>query len=121
MSKTSNEQFFIKKFISKNYGIGNFTCTLFSNHIGINKRIKPKNLKRKQISSFFKGINQRTRHKTLKENIKMNIFYLIENKTYKRHKRSTCSRPTNAHKCKNKKKIFLYKKVKNGKNRIKRA
>jgi small subunit ribosomal protein S13 len=113
MSKTSNEQSFIKKFISKNYGIGNFTCTFFSNHMGINKRIKPKNLKRKQISSFFKGINQRTRHKTLKKNIKMNIFYLIENKTYKgaRHKKGQPVRGQRTHtNAKTKRKFFYTKK-----------
>jgi small subunit ribosomal protein S13 len=88
MSKLSNKLSFIKKFISKNYGIGKVTCNFFSNLVGTNKRIEPKNLKRKQTSSFFSGINTVTRYRTLKEIIKINILFLIENKTYKgvRHK-----------------------------------
>jgi small subunit ribosomal protein S13 len=113
MSKTPNKQSFIKKFISKNYGIGNVTCISFSNHIGTNKRIESKNLKRKQITFFFKGVNQRTRHKTLKENIKINIFHLIENKTYKgaRHQKGQPVRGQRTHtNAKTKKKFFYTKK-----------
>jgi small subunit ribosomal protein S13 len=88
MSKLSNKLSFIKKFISKNYGIGKITFNLFSNLVGANKRIEQKSFKRRQTSSFLNGINTITRYKTLKKNIKINILFLIENKTYKgiRHK-----------------------------------
>jgi small subunit ribosomal protein S13 len=78
----------MKKFISKNYGVGKITCNFFSNLMGINRRIEPKSLKKKQISLFFNGINTITRYSALKENIRINILFLIENKTYKgiRHK-----------------------------------
>jgi ribosomal protein S13 len=56
--------------------------------VGTNRRIEPKNLKKEQKSSFLNGINTITRYKTLKDNIRINILFLIENKTYKgvRHK-----------------------------------
>ena len=109
MNKLSNKTSFIKNFISKNYGLGKNTSTSFSNFSGINKRINSEFLKRKQINSLFKGINKITRHKTLKENIKINILFLIENKTYKgiRHKGQRPVRGQRTHtNAKTKTKIF---------------
>ena len=88
MNKLSVKMSFIKKFLSKNYGLGEKISTSFSNFIGTNKRVSSQLLKRKQINSLFRGLGKITRHKTLKDNIKTNILFLIENKTYKgvRHK-----------------------------------
>lgn len=88
MSKFSNRSSFMNQFVNKNYGIGKITCNLFANVLGTNKRIESKSLKRKLTSSFTKGFNTITRFKTLRENIRTNIQFLVENKTYRgiRHK-----------------------------------
>lgn len=104
-----NKLSFIKKFLLKSYGLNNSTCSSFSNFVGTNKRISSNTLKKKQISHLSKGFSTITRHKMLKENIRTNIFFLIENKTYKgvRHKLGQPVRGQRTHtNAKTKKKIF---------------
>jgi small subunit ribosomal protein S13 len=112
MSKILNKLSFIKKFSLKSYGVGQFTCNFFSYLIGANKRVEAKNLKRKQISCFSKGINQVTRHKTLKKSVNINIFFLVENRTYKgiRHQLGLPARGQRTHTNAKTKKKFFYTK-----------
>jgi ribosomal protein S13 len=109
MNKLSNKTSFIKKCILKNYGLSEKTCSSFSKFVGTNRRINSNALKRKQISYLSRGVNKITRHKMLKENIRSNILFLMENKTYKgiRHKSGQPVRGQRTHtNAKTKKKIF---------------
>jgi small subunit ribosomal protein S13 len=88
MNNFSKKKDFIRNFLRSNYGLGEKTGELFSNLLGLNKRISPNALKRRQMNVIKKKVKHARLNKKLKESTKSNISFLIRIKTYRgiRHK-----------------------------------
>lgn len=100
----------LKNLITNNYGIGKKTGALFLKKIGLNNRISPKILKRKQISEVSKKLQTKIFGKKLKEDRKNIISFLSRNRTYKgiRHKLRYPARGQRTHTNAKTKKKFTY-------------
>lgn len=69
--------------ISETFGVGKKKIRLICNKLGLNRVVKPKNLKKSQSKSVLNSTKQMILSKALKNQIKRVIDFSIKIKTYR--------------------------------------
>jgi small subunit ribosomal protein S13 len=112
MDKTinKNKKSFVKTLMLNNFGFGKMISQNLCRVLGLNIRINPKILKKKQLTQIAKKSHVIISGKKLKEKIKESIDLLIRNRVYKgiRHKLKYPARGQRTHTNAKTKKKFKY-------------